>query len=88
MSGLGDFTFHDLRHCALNNLRLAGNDRYVIKQASGHKTDSAFRCSKHNCEVSSTGSNAPHTDHRNSFPLTFVNNLQSQSIKWGMLKLI
>ena len=42
MAGLGDFTFHDLRHCALNNLRLAGNDRYVIKQASGHKTDSAF----------------------------------------------
>ena len=29
---LGDFTFHDLRHCALNNLRLAGNDRYVIKK--------------------------------------------------------
>ena len=24
-------------------LRLAGNDRYVIKQASGHKTDSAFQ---------------------------------------------
>jgi len=43
MSGLGDFTFHDLRHCALNNLRLAGNDRYVIKQASGQKTDSAFQ---------------------------------------------
>ena len=43
MAGLGDFTFHDLRHCALNNLRLAGNDRYVIKQASGHKTDSAFQ---------------------------------------------
>ncbi|MDG2066824.1 MAG: tyrosine-type recombinase/integrase [SAR324 cluster bacterium] len=42
-AGLGDFTFHDLRHCALNNLRLAGNDRYVIKQASGHKTDSAFQ---------------------------------------------
>ena len=43
MAGLGDFTFHDLRHCALNNLRLAGNDRYVIKKASGHKTDSAFQ---------------------------------------------
>jgi integrase len=43
MAGLGNFTFHDLRHCALNNLRLAGNDRYVIKQASGHKTDSAFQ---------------------------------------------
>ena len=43
MAGLGNFTFHDLRYCALNNLRLAGNDRYVIKQASGHKTDSAFQ---------------------------------------------
>ena len=40
---LGDFTFHDLRHCAINNLRLAGNDHFVIKQASGHKTDSAFK---------------------------------------------
>ena len=42
-AGLGDFTFHDLRHCAINNLRLAGNDHYLIKQASGHKTDIAFR---------------------------------------------
>ena len=42
-AGIEDFTFHDLRHCALNNLRLAGNDRYVIKKASGHKTDSAFQ---------------------------------------------
>ena len=43
MAGLGEFTFHDLRHCAINNLRLAGNDHFVIKQASGHKTDSAFQ---------------------------------------------
>ena len=43
LTGIKDFTFHDLRHCAINNLRLAGNDRYVIKQASGHKTDSAFQ---------------------------------------------
>ena len=42
-TGLGDFTFHDLRHCSINNLRLAGNDQFVIKQASGHKTDSAFK---------------------------------------------
>ena len=42
-AGLGDFTFHDLRHCAINNLRLAGNDHFVIKQASGAKTDSAFK---------------------------------------------
>ena len=27
----------------LSNLRLAGNDHYKIKQASGHKTDSAFK---------------------------------------------
>jgi hypothetical protein len=25
-----DFTFHDLRHCALNNLRLAGNDYFKM----------------------------------------------------------
>ena len=42
-AGLGDFNFHDLRHCAINNLRLAGNDHFLIKQASGHKTDVAFR---------------------------------------------
>ena len=35
--------FHDLRYCAFNNLRLAGNDCYVIKHASSHKTDSAFQ---------------------------------------------
>ena len=43
MAGLGEFTFHDLRYCALNNLRLACNDCFVIKQVSGHKTDGAFR---------------------------------------------
>ena len=43
LTGIEDFTFHDLRHCAINNLRLAGNDHYVIKQSSGHKTDSAFQ---------------------------------------------
>jgi integrase len=42
-TSLGDFTFHDLRHCAINNLRLAGNDQFVIKKASGAKTDSAFK---------------------------------------------
>jgi integrase len=41
--GLGDFNFHDLMHCAINNFRLAGNDHFVIKQASGAKTDSAFK---------------------------------------------
>ena len=42
-AGIVDFTFHDLRHCAINNLRLAGNDQFKIKKMSGHKTDSAFQ---------------------------------------------
>ena len=42
-SGLGDFTFHDLRHCAINNLRLAGNDHFTIMSISGHKTTSVFK---------------------------------------------
>ncbi len=42
-AGLGDFTFHDLRHCAINNLRLAGNDHFTIMTISGHKTTSVFR---------------------------------------------
>jgi len=42
-AGIVDFTFHDLRHCAINNLRLAGNDHFTIKEASGHKTDIAFQ---------------------------------------------
>ena len=42
-SELGDFTFHDLRHCAINNLRLAGNDHFTIMAISGHKTTSVFK---------------------------------------------
>ena len=42
-AGIADFNFHDLRHCAINNMRLAGNDHFVIKQASGAKKDSAFQ---------------------------------------------
>ena len=42
-AGIAGFVFHDLRHCAINNLRLAGNDHFAIKKASGHKTDIAFR---------------------------------------------
>ncbi|MBT4264566.1 MAG: tyrosine-type recombinase/integrase [Deltaproteobacteria bacterium] len=38
-----DFTFHDLRHCAINNLRLAKNDHLAIMAMSGHKTVSVFR---------------------------------------------
>ncbi len=41
--GLGDFTFHDLRHCAINNLRLTGNDHFTIMAISGHRTTSVFR---------------------------------------------
>ena len=40
-AGIVDFRFHDLRHCAINNLRLAGNDHFRIKKVSGHKTDIA-----------------------------------------------
>ena len=43
MAGLGEFTFHDLRHCAPNNLRLAGNDQFVIEKASGHKNESVLQ---------------------------------------------
>jgi len=38
-----DFCFHDLRHCANNNLRLAGNDYFRIMAMSGHKTMSVFK---------------------------------------------
>jgi integrase len=42
-AGLQDFTFHDLRHCALNNLRRSGNDFFEIMALSGHKTMSCFK---------------------------------------------
>jgi len=42
-AGIVDFNLHDLRHCAINNLRLAGNDHFSIKKVSGHKTDIAFQ---------------------------------------------
>ncbi len=42
-AGIKDFTFHDLRHCALNNMRLAGNDYFRIMAVSGHKTTSVFK---------------------------------------------
>jgi integrase len=42
-AGLDDLTFHDLRHCAINNLRLAGNDFLRIMAISGHKTMSVFK---------------------------------------------
>ena len=40
---LGDFTFQDLRHCAINNLRISGNDHLTIMAISGQKTTSVFQ---------------------------------------------
>jgi site-specific recombinase XerD len=42
-SGISNFRFHDLRHCAINNLRLAGNDYFKIMAMIGHKTTSVFK---------------------------------------------
>jgi integrase len=38
-----DFTFHDLRHTAINNWRLQGHDYFRIMAATGHKTMSVFK---------------------------------------------
>jgi integrase len=40
---IGDFRFHDLRHCAITNLRKAGVSDSVIMSISGHKTHAVFR---------------------------------------------
>ena len=37
------FSFHDLRHCAITNLRKAGVSDSVIMSISGHKTHAVFR---------------------------------------------
>jgi len=42
-AGIGDFTFHDLRHTAINNWRLQGHDYFRIMAASGHKTMNVFK---------------------------------------------
>ena len=42
-SGIGDFRFHDLRHCAVTNLRKAGVSDTVIMSISGHKTYAMFK---------------------------------------------
>ena len=42
-AGLEDFTFHDLRHTAINNWRLQGHDYFRIMRATGNKTLSAFK---------------------------------------------
>jgi len=38
-----NFTFHDLRHTAINNWRLQGHDFFRIMAASGHKTMNVFK---------------------------------------------
>jgi integrase len=42
-AGVLDFRFHDLRHCAVTNLRKAGVSDSVIMSISGHKTHAVFR---------------------------------------------
>jgi integrase len=42
-AGIEDFHFHDLRHCAITNMRKAGVPDSVIMSISGHKTDAVFR---------------------------------------------
>jgi integrase len=42
-AGIENFTFHDLRHTAINNWRLRGHDYFRIMAASGHKTMGVFK---------------------------------------------
>jgi integrase len=42
-AGIEDFTFHDLRHPAINNWRLQGHEYFRTMAASGHKTMSVFK---------------------------------------------
>lgn len=42
-AGIGNFRFHDLRHCAVTNFRKAGVSDSVIMSISGHKTHAVFR---------------------------------------------
>ena len=42
-AGLENFTFHDLRHTAINNWQLQGHDYFRIMAASGHKTVTVFK---------------------------------------------
>jgi integrase len=42
-AGIDNFTFHDLRHTAINNWRLQGNDYFRIMAVSGHRTMEVFK---------------------------------------------
>jgi integrase len=42
-AGIEGFTFHDLRHTAINNWRLQGHDFFRIMAASGHRTMNVFK---------------------------------------------
>jgi integrase len=42
-AGIEEFTFHDLRHTAINNWRLQGHDYFRIMAATGHKTLNVFK---------------------------------------------
>lgn len=42
-AGIEGFRFHDLRHCAVTNLRKAGVPTSTIMSISGHKTDAMLR---------------------------------------------
>jgi integrase len=42
-AGIENFTFHDLRHTAINNWRLQGHDFFRIMAASGHRTMEVFK---------------------------------------------
>lgn len=42
-ANIENFTFHDFRHCAINNWRKNGNDYFKIMAVSGHKTISVFK---------------------------------------------
>jgi integrase len=42
-AGIEDFTFHDLRHTAINTWRLQGPEYFRIMAATGHKTMTVFK---------------------------------------------